>query len=62
MRITTAPLYLLMRLIKAFDRRQTDIKYFNAGAIKTILVVSSTALGDTLLSTPAIRAARKAYP
>lgn len=51
-----------MRLIKAFDRRQTDIKYFNAGAIKTILVVSSTALGDTLLSTPAIRAARKAYP
>ncbi len=55
-------LYVLMRLLKSFDRRQTDIKYFEPDKVKNILVVSSTAIGDTLLSTPGIRAVRARYP
>jgi ADP-heptose:LPS heptosyltransferase len=55
-------LYLATRILKYFDRRQTDIKYFEPDKVKNILVVSSTAIGDTLLSTPAIRAVRERYP
>jgi len=55
-------LFLSMRLLKSFDRRQIDLKYFDPDKIKNILVVSSTAIGDTLLSTPAIRAVREQYP
>jgi len=54
--------YLLVKGIKAFDRRDTDLKYFDPDKVKSILVVSSTAIGDTLLSTPAIRAIRERYP
>lgn len=54
-------LYLAMRLLKAFDRRKTGLEYFDAGKVKNILLVSSTAIGDTLLSTPAIRAVRERY-
>lgn len=55
-------LYLVLKLIKKFDKRKTDLKYFNPNEIKNILVVSSTAIGDTLMSTPAIRAIRERYP
>ncbi len=55
-------LYVAMKLLKAVDKRQTDLKHFDAGKIKNILVVSSTAIGDTLLSTPAIRSVRQKYP
>lgn len=55
-------LYFILKLIKKFDKRQTDLKYFNPDAVKNILVVSSTAIGDTLMSTPAIRAIRERYP
>lgn len=55
-------LYLFLRLAKRLDRRQTDIRHLKPEEIKTILVVSSTAIGDTLLSTPAIRAVRERYP
>jgi 3-deoxy-D-manno-octulosonic-acid transferase len=55
-------LFLSMRLLKLIDRRQTDLKYFDPNKVKNILVVSSTAIGDTLLSTPAIRAVRERYP
>lgn len=55
-------LYLFLRLVKRLDRRQTDIRYLKPEEIKSILVVSSTAIGDTLLSTPAIRAVRERYP
>jgi len=55
-------LYLLMRLLKSLDRRKNDLKYFNPSSVSRILVVSSTAIGDTLLSTPAIRAVRERYP
>ncbi|MGB9822822.1 glycosyltransferase family 9 protein [Thermodesulfovibrio sp.] len=55
-------LYLLLKILKKFDKRQTDLKYFNPEEVKNILVVSSTAIGDTLMSTPAIRAVRERYP
>lgn len=55
-------LYLYMKLIKTFDRRKTSADEFSRAGIRNIIVVSSTALGDTLLSTPAIRAVRRAYP
>ncbi|MEK6599105.1 MAG: glycosyltransferase family 9 protein [Deltaproteobacteria bacterium] len=55
-------LYIAVRTIKAFDRRDTDLKYFAPDRVKNILVVSSTAIGDTLLSTPAIKAVRERYP
>ena len=55
-------LFLVMRLLKALDRRENDLKYFDQRSVSRILVVSSTAIGDTLLSTPAIRAVRERYP
>jgi ADP-heptose:LPS heptosyltransferase len=55
-------LFLLVKLLKSLDRRGTDLKYFRPEDVKSIMVVSSTAIGDTLLSTPAIRAVRERYP
>lgn len=55
-------LLLWLKARKSVDRRKTGIKDFSPGSVKNILVVSSTAIGDTLLSTPAIRAVRKRYP
>lgn len=55
-------LFLWLKARKSVDRRKTGIKDFRPGSVKNILVVSSTAIGDTLLSTPAIRAVRKRYP
>ncbi|MBI5047357.1 MAG: glycosyltransferase family 9 protein [Deltaproteobacteria bacterium] len=54
-------LYLSMKMAKAFDSRRTDLKCFAPDKVKNILVVSSTAIGDTLLSTPAIKAVRERY-
>lgn len=55
-------LYCWMKALNAADRRNRDIRSFDPSGIKNILVVSSTAIGDTLLSTPAIKAVRKRYP
>ncbi|MCM8809352.1 MAG: glycosyltransferase family 9 protein [Candidatus Omnitrophica bacterium] len=55
-------LYLALKIINNFDKRQRDLKYFNPKEVKSILVVSSTAIGDTLMSTPAIKALRERYP
>jgi ADP-heptose:LPS heptosyltransferase len=55
-------LYLSMKGMKSLDKRQTGLEHFDPEAVKNILVVSSTAIGDTLLSTPAIRAVRERYP
>lgn len=55
-------LYLYTKTLKAIDRRVPGVKSFAQGRIKNILVVSSTAIGDTLLSTPAIKAVRKRFP
>ena len=55
-------LFLTMKLLKSLDRREAGIEHLDPRAIKNILVVSSTAIGDTLLSTPAIKAVRERYP
>ncbi len=55
-------LYLALKIINNFDKRQRDLKYFNPEEVKSILIVSSTAIGDTLMSTPAIKAIRERYP
>ncbi len=55
-------LLLAMRVLKSMDRRKTGLIHFRPEDVKRILVVSSTAIGDTLLSTPAIRAVRERYP
>src|SRR5208283_4464859 len=55
-------LFRFTNLLKALDKRPTGLEHFRPAAVKNILVVSSTAIGDTLLSTPAIRAVRKRYP
>jgi ADP-heptose:LPS heptosyltransferase len=55
-------LFLTLRLLKTLDRRHTGLEHFDPAKVRRILVVSSTAIGDTLLSTPAIRAVREEYP
>ncbi|HDH53118.1 MAG TPA: glycosyltransferase family 9 protein [Nitrospirae bacterium] len=54
--------YLTVKLLKSIDKRETGLESFAPETVKSILVVSSTAIGDTLLSTPAIRAVRERYP
>lgn len=55
-------LYLTMRVLKSLDKREAGLENLDPETIKNILVVSSTAIGDTLLSTPAIKAVRDRYP
>ncbi|MBF0556586.1 MAG: glycosyltransferase family 9 protein [Nitrospirae bacterium] len=55
-------LYLSMKVIKRFDKRDSSGGSFSPSGVKTILIISSTALGDTLMSTPAIKAVRVRYP
>jgi ADP-heptose:LPS heptosyltransferase len=51
-----------LRLIHAADRRLPDPARLGTASIKRILAISCTAIGDTLLSTPALRSLRLAYP
>ena len=51
-----------VRALHRLDRRERSVKAFEPGRVRRILVVSSTAIGDTLLSTPAIRAVRERFP
>jgi len=55
-------LFCCLRLAKAMDNRERGAANFDPAQVQNILVVSSTAIGDTLLSTPAIRAVRERYP
>ncbi|MBF0564729.1 MAG: glycosyltransferase family 9 protein [Nitrospirae bacterium] len=55
-------LYAAMRILKFLDRRSCDLRYFDPDKVKSILLISTTAIGDTLLSTPAIKAIRTCYP
>lgn len=55
-------LHAALRLLRAHDRRRPDPAELGTPAIRRILAVSSTALGDALLSTPALRSLRLAYP
>lgn len=61
-RIRENLLYGLLRCLRGFDRREPDTAMLGTPAIKRILAVSSTAIGDTLLSTPGFRSLRLAYP
>jgi ADP-heptose:LPS heptosyltransferase len=51
-----------LRLVKVLDRRDGSAAAFSPGEVKNILVISSTALGDTVLSTAAMTALRTRYP
>lgn len=62
MKLFDSALYYYLKLLKKRDRRKTGLDHFDPESVSNILVVSSTAIGDTLLSTPAIRAVRKRYP
>lgn len=55
-------LYWGIRILHSFDRRDRSLKGLKPEEVKTILIVSCTGLGDTLLSTPAISSIRKRYP
>lgn len=55
-------LYGLLRFIKAIDKRQPNRAELGSDKIQRILLMSCTAIGDTLMSTPAFRSARLAYP
>ena len=50
----------VFRIVKHFEGTNSGV--LNKDTVKRILLVSTTALGDTLFSTPAIRAVRKNYP
>ena len=52
----------VLRFARARDKRQPDPARLGTAAIERILAISSTAIGDTLLSTPALRSLRLAYP
>jgi len=55
-------LYYLLKVLNARDRRERGLGAIEGAEVKNILIISSTAIGDTLLSTPAIRAVRKHFP
>lgn len=58
-RVLLAGLQALFRSAAFFDRPPPP---WEPTSIRSILLINSTALGDTLLSTPAIRAIRGAFP
>lgn len=62
LRVGESLLYWGLRLAHGLRRREADANEIGTSAIQRILAVSCTALGDTLLSTPAIRSLRLAYP
>jgi ADP-heptose:LPS heptosyltransferase len=55
-------LYAALRMFHAFRGYQPDRGALGTAEIRRILLISCTALGDTLLSTPAFRSLRLAYP
>lgn len=62
LRLREPLLYHWLRLRRHFDRRPRPASELGTPAIRRILAISCTALGDTLLSTPALRALRQTYP
>ncbi len=55
-------LYNLVKIKKLSDRRDRRLESLEKASVKNILIISSTAIGDTLMSTPAIRTIRKCFP
>lgn len=51
-----------LRQVRRLDRRQPDPAELGTSAICRILAISCTAIGDTLMSTPALHSLRQAYP
>jgi ADP-heptose:LPS heptosyltransferase len=62
LRIRESLLYWALRLTKRLDRRTSSLAEFDPSAVRRILLVSTTALGDTVMSTAAICAVRRRYP
>lgn len=62
LRIRENLLLLLLKLLHACDRRAPAATELGTASIRRILAISSTALGDTLLSTPGLRSLRLGYP
>jgi len=62
LRLREPLLYRWLRLKRAVDRRPRPTSELGTPAIRRILAISCTALGDTLLSTPGLRALRLTYP
>lgn len=54
--------YPLMRLLYRFDHRLRRLADYRPDDVRCILLISSTALGDTVLSTAAMVAVRKSFP
>jgi len=52
----------VMRIRAQSGKRPRPVREFDPAAVRRILVVSSTAIGDTLFATPAWRALRVRYP
>jgi lipopolysaccharide heptosyltransferase II len=52
----------VMRIRAQGGKRPRPLSEFDPAAVRRILVVSSTAIGDTLFATPAWRALRQRYP
>ena len=62
LRLREPLLYRWLRLKRALDKRPRLLSELGTSAISRILAISCTALGDTLMSTPALRALRATYP
>lgn len=58
----TALLYGLLRIARHLDRRARDAADFDPTRVRRLLLVSTTALGDTVMSTSGIHALRRRYP
>lgn len=62
LRLREPLLYRWLKFKRALDRRPRPAGELGTPAIRRILAISCTALGDTLLSTPGLRALRQTYP
>ena len=55
-------LKVLFSIIYFFDRNRLTHGGIKPDELKRFLLISTTAIGDTLMSTPAIRAVRQKFP
>lgn len=55
-------LYQLTRWLLSYDRRARDFEHYQPDEVRRVLLVSSSALGDTVLSTAAMAAMRSRFP
>ena len=62
LRLREPLLYRWLRIKRALDKRPRPSSELGTAAIRRILAISCTALGDTLMTTPALRSLRATYP